>query len=817
MHSLHPGGRWSAVALVSVVTLTASSLSLPGGAAAVTPPVVHPGMTDSVVLDDLPGLAVAFEFEPSGGVLVASKSGVVRRYRADGSGEPSTVIDLTREVFNSSDFGLLGLALDPGYAAGRPYIYLLFQRDRDPFGTDAEPRWSGGGVYDECPSPPGGDGCTTTASLVRYTIGADGRADPASARVLLDGAEAGGWCFQSTSHGIGSVVFGPDGMLYVSSGDGSSFSALDYGQIGGSAGSPTPVNPCNDGPTGRGVAPSPADSRGGALRSQAVRAASGADRVPWNGAVLRVDPETGLAPANNPLVGNGIVEDDRIVAYGLRNPYRMSFRPGTDELWLGDVGLGSNEEIDAFRTGPEQTEVPNFGWPCREGTVPQDAFASAGLGLCRSLLANDGVSDLGGVRSPLVDPTFSWPRAGEQPAPGCPAVGGGAATGGVFVDNDAWPEAIARSYVFGDYARGCVAVIPVDADGRLDVEHRHALVSGGTAPVQFRVGPGGDVYFLDLASSQLRRIRPVAANVAPVAVLDASARSGDVPLTVVLDASRSSDGNPGERLLFTWDLDGDGSCDDATGVRVEHTFTVRGDVDVALCVRDGLGAEGRVLQRIAVGESPPTITELTGPGADGVAVGDQVTLRAEASDAQDGALPDSAFTWSVDLRHCPDEAIDDDAACHTHPYVVPAPGRSATVTVPDHDYYAFLRVHLTVTDSHGLGAQRSIDIRPRVSTVTLRTPQGPVTGVLGTTGGETPLTQKFLEGSTVQLILPDTVAMNGVDLQFREWRDDPDAAATRTVTAAPGASEYLARYATRDPYAAFRAWWLWLLARMGRA
>ena len=60
------------------------------------------------------------------------------------------------------------------------------------------------------------------------------------------------WCQQFPSHSIGDLRFGPDGALYVSAGDGASFGTPDYGQFGGSAGSPTPLNPCGDPPGGVG-------------------------------------------------------------------------------------------------------------------------------------------------------------------------------------------------------------------------------------------------------------------------------------------------------------------------------------------------------------------------------------------------------------------------------------------------------------------------------------------------------------------------------------------------------------------------------------
>ena len=66
------------------------------------------------------------------------------------------------------------------------------------------------------------DGCTVTARLARYTVNANGVADPASAVVLVDSASTtrSGWCYQMPSHNVGTVELGPDGALYAGSGDG---------------------------------------------------------------------------------------------------------------------------------------------------------------------------------------------------------------------------------------------------------------------------------------------------------------------------------------------------------------------------------------------------------------------------------------------------------------------------------------------------------------------------------------------------------------------------------------------------------------------
>ena len=174
------------------------------------------------------------------------------------------------------------------------------------------------------------------------------------------------WCQQFPSHSVGHLAFGPDGMLYVSAGDGAHFFVADYGQRGGTAGSPTPINPCGDPPTPPGTAMAPPTAQGGALRSQDLFATG--DPVGLDGTILRIDPVTGAAAAGNPLIGDADVNARRIIASGLRNPFRFTFRPGTSEIWLGDVGWGTTEEIN--RLPSLGAPVENYGWPCYEGPDP---------------------------------------------------------------------------------------------------------------------------------------------------------------------------------------------------------------------------------------------------------------------------------------------------------------------------------------------------------------------------------------------------------------------------------------------------------------
>ncbi len=157
----------------------------------------------------------------------------------------------------------------------------------------------------------------STSRISRFTV-AMGAAntDLNSELILMDIPQP------DTNHNGGQLAFGPDGLLYLAIGD------------GGGAGDP--------------------DN-------------NAQDRSNLLGSILRIDvdnPSNSLnygIPSDNPFVGNNNIREE-IFAYGLRNPWRMSFDPQTGELWTGDVGQGAREEINIIQSGG------NFGWRLFEGT-----------------------------------------------------------------------------------------------------------------------------------------------------------------------------------------------------------------------------------------------------------------------------------------------------------------------------------------------------------------------------------------------------------------------------------------------------------------
>jgi len=196
------------------------------------------------------------------------------------------ITDLVNDAGNEE--GLLGLAFHPEYAENG-FFYVNY--------TAADPR---------------------RTVIARYSVSAadENRADPASALILLTIAQP------FSNHNGGQIAFGPDGYLYIATGD------------GGSGGDPQN---------------------------------NGQNRATLLGKLLRIDVDnTGggreyAIPEDNPFVGNNEGWAEEIYAWGLRNPWRFSFDRESGRLWCADVGQNRAEEIDIIEKGK------NYGWRIMEG------------------------------------------------------------------------------------------------------------------------------------------------------------------------------------------------------------------------------------------------------------------------------------------------------------------------------------------------------------------------------------------------------------------------------------------------------------------
>ncbi len=629
--------------------------ALRGGVLAIASTLAHaqgppPGFQETVVWANLSN-PTAVRFAPDGHVFVAEKSGVIKVFHDVEDHTSTTFADLSAQVYDTWDRGLLGLAIDPGFPA-HPYIYVLYAYDYL-------------GIQTTCTDLTG-NGCMARGRVSRLTANVTGEPVMTGAELVL----IEDWCQQFPSHSVGDLCFGLDGALYVSGGDGASFNFVDYGQVG---------NPCGDPP-----------NAGGALRSQDLRTSG--DPTALSGTILRIDPATGAALPDDPLYGGAVPDDDRIIAYGLRNPFRITVRPGTLEVWIGDVGWGTWEEIDVVRD-PLDSLVENFGWPCYEGTPTQSGYDGTNLPICESLYAQGA--------SAVVAPHYSYPHPG-----------GASITGITFYEASRFPSQYAGALFFADYSERWIKVMYLNGSGEPDPSHIDTFRSD-VSPVDLQLGPNGDLYYVNLGSNQVRRIEYYLGNQPPVAVARANATNGPAPLLVQFDGSDSFDPDAGDLLGYAWDLDADGAFDDSTLIDPQYTYTAGGNYVVKLRVSDDAGLFDVDQVLVSVDNTPPIVTILAPVAGETWRVGDVLTYQGTGDDPETGALPAEALDWKIVMLHCAEADPDD---CHEHA-IEEVDGQSQGQFVAvDHEYPCHLELRLTGTDpGAGNWWNASWNLRQRLS------------------------------------------------------------------------------------------------------
>jgi glucose/arabinose dehydrogenase len=755
-------GRSLSVALAVALVLGSLTAMMAATAPAARAATLPAGFQESIVFSGLTN-PTAVRFAPDGRVFVAEKRGVIKVFDSLTDTTPDVFADLNVNVYNFWDRGLLGMALAPNFPAN-PSVYVLYTYDHMLGSTAPAPRWGTPGVYsDPCPTPPGatGDGCVVSGRLSR--LQAAGNVMTGAEQVLIED-----WCQQYPSHSIGAVEFGPDGNLYASGGDGASFNFADWGQDG------SPLNPCGDPPGGVGATLTPPTAEGGALRSQDLR--TGADPASLDGSVIRVDPATGAGAAGNPMAASADANARRIIAHGLRNPFRFTFRPGTSELWVGDVGWNDWEEINRIPNATDAA-MENFGWPCYEGVGRQGGYDGADLSICENLYGQAGA---------VTAPYFAYHHNNQVvPNESCPT--GSSATAGLefqFNNGNSYPAEYQDALFFADYTRDCIWVMPKGTNGLPAPGQIKSFVAGAANPVNLETGPGGDLFYVDFDGGTIRRVRYFSANRPPVAVATASPTTGAAPLTVNFDGSGSSDPD-GDILSYAWDLDGDGAYDDSTAIRPTWTYTAAGSYAAKLRVNDPAGLSGTATVTVTVGNTPPTATITTPAAGTTWKVGDVINFSGSATDVQDGTLPPSALTWDLILHHCPSN-------CHTHTMQSFAGVASGSFTAPDHEYPSYLELRLTATDSGGLPHTVSRQLDPRTVVLTFQTTPGGLRLTVGPTTSTASFSRTVIVGSTNTISAPSPQQKGQKNYNFMSWSDN--GAPTHVIIAPASATTYTARF-----------------------
>ena len=745
--------------------------ALPATAGAVELPS---GFQDTTVFEHLYE-PTTFRFAPDGRIFVAEKPGRILVFDSLQDTTPTVFTDIRTKVYDQGDRGILGLALDPKFDEGRPYLYVLYTYDHELGEAAPPPKWGEPNhTGDPCPEPDGADDCLVSGRLVRLTASGDeaaGGVFSPTEKVLAEG-----WCQQFSSHSIGDLEFGPEGDLYASGGEGASFESADYGQFGTAV-----PNPCGDPPAGKGGKEKPPSAEGGSLRSQNPKLLSGK--------VIRVDPETGQGVPGNPLYASSNENEKRVIGEGFRNPFRFAIDPETDEVYVGNVGWGEIEEIDRLAGKPET--LFNSGWPCIEGNAPNPGFSGLGLTVCENLYDHPELT---------APPFFSYRHtAGVTPEDHCPTEYGSAVSGLDFYEGsgpDAFPAPYDGALFFSDPIRQCLYVMFAGPDGRPDPSTTIPfLTNGGTSPgIDIQEGPEGNLFYSKLfdeefhgSQGSIHQISYFSGNQPPVAKLTVDHESSAGNLTATFDASGSSDAD-GESLSYEWDPQGDGTYE-AGGTTKTLSFNDSQNHTVAVRVKDQQGATSVARLTVYPHDTPPVpvISEPADPATYRWHVGEEIHFAGSASN-QNGPLPSTSLDWSSHLYHCPF------SGCHIHPLQAFPAVASGTLVAPAHELPSHIELILTATDSRGLSASTKVDLYPREVTLQIESVPSGLTLSAGPLTMQTPFQLQTIEGSTITLAAPETGQLGGSDYAFDRWSDGGERVHN---VGASGAGTYVAEYEGR--------------------
>jgi glucose/arabinose dehydrogenase len=588
------------------------------------------------------------------------------------------------------------------------------------------------------------DGSTLSVYLLYDYMGGDGRiygrlskftANSATAPTSLSGGQTvldGMPSFSANhpgagddSHTIGTVLVAPDHSLFVGVGDGSSANFPDES----------------------------------ALNAQNIDSP--------RGKIFHIDA-SGNGLSTNPFFdGNPTSWRSRVFAYGLRNPFRFSLPPGTNNrLYIGDVGWKMWEEINVADGGE------NFGWPCWEGPLSERNEYRT-MAACQQAYANPP--------SNLKGPLYWWDHANGNNA----AVGGEFAAG---VDYGAYSGA----YFFGDFAWSKLWAFEQPGSPR----RMFGGCSGGDAlgcdlgaTVAIHQGPNGDLFLADITGNRVIELRYLGCggNCPPAvsAFVDPPA-SRDLATDFRFDASASYDPEGGA-LTFSWNF-GDGGT--APGAVVTHRYTTHGDFNATVQVTDSQGASDTLTLPVTTNHSLPTLTLSSGKSGP-YAVGDPVTVTATSRDENNVTLTGTSITWAPVLHHCPLGV--ETSHCHIHPQGSGV-GNTYRTVVADHGDDSYVEFVATATDSNGYTKTARFNLPMDEHTITANANAPGVVMSLNSGGGPAPLTAKAITNSVNRLTAPTTAPDGAV---FLQWSDG-DTNTTKTFTL-PAADVSFTAFFTTPP------------------
>lgn len=678
-----------------------------------------------------------FVWEKGGKVFMLNRNGTGSTYTR----QSMEVLNISHEVGNWRDHGMLGFALDPNFDVNG-FIYVMYVVDRHHllnFGTAAY-------KYDVNEY-----NNATIGRITRYKTklsGANTVADTLTRTILLGETRSTGIPILHESHGVGSLVFAADGTLLASAGDAASYNTIDAGSLGETY--------YADAIT-KGIIRS--NENVGSYRSQMINS--------LNGKILRLDPANGNGISSNPFYQSGSPRSaqSRMWAMGFRNPFRMSIRPNTGstnpatgdigEIYVGDVGWDKYEELNVIKAS-----ATNCGWPLFEGLNAHSGYQTSSpenkdeqnplfnVGGCtqryflfRNLLKQATADNNKNITNPCNAstqigstnknrffhriPVLDWKHGVDSARVGIftgnnlgvAQIGsassnvtgipfqGGTAVGGCWYNGTLFPSVYKNTYFLSDYVGGWIKNIQMLSVDKVQKVNAFSN-SGFGAVISMTENPAdGSIFCADIGTGNIVRIG-YGGNQPPFVKMGSNKIYGTAPLTVNFNSTGSYDPENGA-ITYLWNF-GDNTT--STQANPAHSFTTANSTPrkfvVTLTVRDNQNQTSIDSIIISANNTPP-IVNITSPvkgsyyklGADTA-----YKLQATVTDAEhaNGQLK---YVWQTALRH------------NTHQHLEPVDTTRLTSSVISRIgcngdiYYWFVKV--TVTDAAGLSTTDSSLIYPQ--------------------------------------------------------------------------------------------------------
>lgn len=551
------------------------------------------------------GMAQPTELEvaPDGRVFFIEIGGRLRIWKPD---TRSIVEAGTIQVETAQENGLLGFALDPKFSDNRRIFIFYSPKDE------------------------------TGQRLSRFVMNGD-TLDAASEKVVLRfGTQRRECC-----HHAGSVEFGPDGNLFISTGD-------------------------NTHPHGDSAGYAPIDQRKGQEPWDAQKSAANPNDL--RGKILRIRPKedgTFEIPPGNLFPAGTAGTRPEIYCMGCRNPWRMSVDPATGFVYWGEVGPDAGGDGPRGPRGYDEInqakKAGNHGWPYFIGNNFAYAdydYATQKVGAKFDPLhpRNDGVNNTGIKNLPPAVPAFIYYPYGASEQ--FPAVGQGGRTacaGPVFhfrpefEKTNGFPAFYDNCLLWWDWERRMVKWARLDKDSNLVAIEPFTAAVKVKRLLDAQFASDGTLYCLDYgetwganADSRLLRVSFLHGNMPPLAAATASPSSGALPLKVSLSSTGSSDPDgDAAALKYEWRAGGKVISSEANPV---ITLETAGDHIVELTATDAAGAATKSALSIVAGNSQPEVKLLTPADGDFFLPGQPVKWSAAVRDAEEGdsaTQPDS--------------------------------------------------------------------------------------------------------------------------------------------------------------------------------